>query len=93
MQDLYIMMHISKLQIQELEYLKKIQKEYLKDFTEQIKHELEKWAEQDFGLSIAKEVLDKNGGRIDIKSEVGKGTEVVITLPTILNTNTEERRK
>ena len=36
------------------------------------------------GLSIAKEILDKNNGRIDIKSKVGKGTEVVITIPTIL---------
>ena len=35
------------------------------------------------GLSIAKEILDKNGGRIDIKSVVGKGTEVVITVPTV----------
>ena len=34
------------------------------------------------GLSIAKEILDKNGGRIDIKSIVHKGTEVVITIPT-----------
>lgn len=34
------------------------------------------------GLSIAKEILDKNGGTIDIKSEVGKGTEVVIKVPT-----------
>ena len=34
------------------------------------------------GLSIAKEILDKNGGGIDIKSVVGKGTEVVITIPT-----------
>ena len=33
------------------------------------------------GLSIAKEILDKNGGSIDIKSEVGKGTEVVIRIP------------
>ena len=38
--------------------------------------------EQDFGLSIAKEILDKNGGRIDIKSKVHEGTEVVITIPT-----------
>ena len=36
------------------------------------------------GLSIAKEILDKNNGRIDIKSKLGKGTEVVITIPTIL---------
>ena len=37
------------------------------------------------GLSIAKEILDKNGGSIDIKSEVGKGTEVVIRVPTKQN--------
>ena len=34
------------------------------------------------GLSIAKEILNKNKGSIDIKSEVGKGTEVVIRIPT-----------
>ena len=34
------------------------------------------------GLSIAKEILDKNGGSINIKSVVGKGTEVVIKIPT-----------
>lgn len=34
------------------------------------------------GLSIAKEILDRNNGTIDIKSEVGKGTEVVIRIPT-----------
>ena len=34
------------------------------------------------GLSIAKEILDKNKGSIDIKSKVGKGTEVVIRIPT-----------
>lgn len=34
------------------------------------------------GLSIAKEILDKNGGSIDLKSQVGKGTEVVIKVPT-----------
>ena len=34
------------------------------------------------GLSIAKEILDKNGGSIDIKSVVGQGTEVVIKIPT-----------
>jgi len=34
------------------------------------------------GLSIAKEILDKNGGRIDIKSVANEGTEVVITVPT-----------
>ena len=28
------------------------------------------------------EILDKNDGRIDIKSKVNEGTEVVITIPT-----------
>ena len=66
----------------EQEFQKKIQEEYLKDFIEQIKHVQERWEEQDFGLSIAKEILDKNGGSIDIKSVVGQGTEVVIRIPT-----------
>ena len=34
------------------------------------------------GLSIAKEIMDQNKGRIDIKSELGKGTEVLIRIPT-----------
>ena len=34
------------------------------------------------GLSIAKEILDRNNGRIDIKSKINEGTEVVITIPT-----------
>ena len=34
------------------------------------------------GLSIAKDLLDRNGGSIDIKSEIGKGTEVVRKVPT-----------
>ncbi len=33
------------------------------------------------GLSIAKEILNQNNGSIDIKSEAGKGTEVVIRIP------------
>lgn len=34
------------------------------------------------GLSIAKEILEKNNSKINIKSELGKGTEVVIRIPT-----------
>ncbi len=34
------------------------------------------------GLSIVKEIIDGNNGTINIKSEVNKGTEVIITLPT-----------
>lgn len=43
------------------------------------------------GLSIAKEILDQNGGMIDIKSEIGKGTEVVIRIPTKQGKNKEQQ--
>ena len=43
------------------------------------------------GLSIAKEILDRNNGMIDIKSEVGKGTEVVIRIPTKQPKNIKEK--
>ena len=33
------------------------------------------------GLSIVKEIIARNDGTIDIKSEVDKGTEIIITLP------------
>ena len=41
------------------------------------------------GLAIAKEILDQNNGSIDIKSVVGKGTEVVIRIPTVVKPKTE----
>ena len=59
------------------------------DFTELIKQEQEKWEERDYGLSIAKEVIEQNNGNINIKSEVGKGTEVVIRIP-VYKKETEE---
>ena len=37
------------------------------------------------GLAIAKEIMDKNSGKIDIKSELGKGTEVVLRFKTAIN--------
>ncbi len=33
------------------------------------------------GLPIAKEIIEANGGSIDMKSQVGKGTEVVMKIP------------
>ena len=33
------------------------------------------------GLSIAKEIMDQNKGSIDIRSELGKGPEVIIRIP------------
>lgn len=35
-----------------------------------------------FGLVICKEIVEMNNGSISAKSEVGKGTEFIITLPT-----------
>lgn len=37
------------------------------------------------GLSIVKELVSANDGIIDIKSKVNEGTEVIVTLPTKLN--------
>ena len=39
------------------------------------------------GLSIAKEILEQNDSRIDIKSIVGKGTDVIIRIPTKIKQN------
>ena len=42
------------------------------------------------GLSIAKEILDRNSGSIDIKSEIGKGTEVVVRIGANKQNNLEK---
>ena len=39
------------------------------------------------GLSIAKEILEQNDSKIDIKSELGKGTDVIIRIPTKIKQN------
>lgn len=44
------------------------------------------------GLSIAKEIIEQNKGSIDIKSEYGKGTEVVIRIPAIKKEQEEENK-
>jgi two-component system phosphate regulon sensor histidine kinase PhoR len=33
------------------------------------------------GLPIAKRIVESHGGRIDVRSEVGAGTEIDVTLP------------
>ena len=35
------------------------------------------------GLSIAKEIVDRHNGRIDVKSKLGEGTTVTVTLPAV----------
>ena len=45
------------------------------------------------GLPIAKEVIEGNGGSIDMKSEVGKGTEVIIKVPVKSDKNEEPKEE
>ncbi len=40
------------------------------------------------GLFIVKNIIEKHGGSIELKSEEGKGTEFIITLPTVCETGT-----
>ena len=44
------------------------------------------------GLSIAKEILEQNNSLINITSELGKGTEVVIRIPTKQPKNIKEKK-
>ena len=44
------------------------------------------------GLAIAKEIIERNDSRIDIKSELGKGTEVVIRIPTKHNDDNKNEK-
>ena len=49
------------------------------------------------GLSLVKDIVEKHGGRIEVKSEFGKGTEFIFTLPVastkilLVDPNTRER--
>ena len=42
-----------------------------------------------FGLSIAEMVVDKHRGKIEAKSEPGKGANIIIQLPPYTDTNKE----
>ena len=37
------------------------------------------------GLSICNRLVNENGGKIDVASEVGQGTKFVLALPTFLH--------
>ncbi|MBK9098505.1 MAG: PAS domain S-box protein [bacterium] len=49
------------------------------------------------GLSLVKDIIEKHGGSIDVKSEFGKGTEFIFTIPVastkilLVDPNTRER--
>lgn len=49
------------------------------------------------GLSLVKDIVEKHGGQIEVKSEFGKGTEFIFTLPVastkilLVDHNTRER--
>lgn len=34
------------------------------------------------GLAISSKIIDKHNGKIDVKSEIGKGSEFIITIPS-----------
>jgi signal transduction histidine kinase len=38
-----------------------------------------------FGLFLCKELIEKNGGSIDVDSELGKWTTIEISLPLMVN--------
>lgn len=35
------------------------------------------------GMTLVKEIIDVHGGRVDVESELGKGTEVCLCLPVM----------
>ena len=45
------------------------------------------------GLPIAKEIIEQNNGSIDLKSEVGVGTEVVLKIPVIKNKDKDNKNE
>lgn len=45
------------------------------------------------GLPIAKEIIEENGGSIDIKSEIEKGTEVIIKIPMYSEHKNKDKEK
>ena len=62
---------------------KDFQKRVFEPFTQEGRENLHtRYDGSGLGLSIVKEIIDGNNGTIDIHSQVNKGTEVVITLPT-----------
>jgi signal transduction histidine kinase len=42
------------------------------------------------GMSICQRIIENHGGRIELSSEVGKGTEVTVILPTPIHSSSEE---
>jgi signal transduction histidine kinase len=38
-----------------------------------------------FGLFLCKELIEKNGGKIEIESVIGKGTTIILSLPLMVN--------
>lgn len=50
-------------------------------FTQVDVHDQRKYGGTGLGLSIVKELVDLHGGRVDVRSEVGKGTTFTVDLP------------
>ncbi|MBF0568923.1 MAG: hypothetical protein HQK95_08680, partial [Nitrospirae bacterium] len=45
------------------------------------------------GLSITKKIIEEHGGRLDIDSELGRGTKFTIALPQRQQLNNNEQKE
>ena len=65
------------------EFLKKNQRIFLEDSIEWINQEIEKIEGNGLGLAIVKNMVYSINGKINIESEVGLGTKIVLEFPLL----------
>lgn len=63
------------------EQLKQAQKEF-----QQINRQVQEQQGMGMGLPLARQIIDVHGGTLEIKSVVGRGTQVIVGLPVISDT-------